>query len=127
MAELKKRERVYAEQVRQLYRLSRPAHIGALINSSILAFALWGIVSVTLLGAWLCAMFMVTGARYILYRAYAGTQPPDRDASRWARYFVAGAGASGLMWGLAGSVLYPVASLVTSGRADRVRDSRANA
>lgn len=111
MAELSKRERVYAEQVRQLYRLSRPAHVGALINSSVLVFALWGVVSATLLGAWLCAMFMVTGARYLLYRAYQGMQPPDQDAVRWARYFVAGAGVAGVLWGVAGSVLYPVASL----------------
>ena len=31
MAELTKRDRVYAEQVRQLYQLSRPAYVGALI------------------------------------------------------------------------------------------------
>src|SRR5689334_16636246 len=108
MAEPTKRVRVYAEQVRQLYRLSRPAHIGALVNSSILAFALWGAVSTTLMGAWLCAMFLVVGARYLLYRAYEGIQPPDHEAGRWATYFVAGAGAAGLLWGLAGSVLYPV-------------------
>jgi diguanylate cyclase (GGDEF)-like protein/PAS domain S-box-containing protein len=111
MAELTKRERVYAEQVRQLYRLSRPAHVGALINSSILAFALWSVVPVTRVGAWLCVMFMVIAARYLLYRAYEGIRPPDQDAVRWARYFVAGAGAAGLMWGVAGSLLYPVASL----------------
>jgi diguanylate cyclase (GGDEF)-like protein/PAS domain S-box-containing protein len=111
MAEPTKRERVYAEQVRQLYRLSRPAHIGALINSSILAFALWGAVSSTWVGAWLCAMFMVIAARYLLYRAYEGMRPPDPEAGRWATYFVAGAGAAGLLWGVAGSVLYPVDSL----------------
>ena len=60
MAEHVTGDRVYAEQVRQLYRLSRPAYLGTLINSSILVFALWGIVSGTLLGAWLCAMFLVT-------------------------------------------------------------------
>ena len=108
MAEPTKRERVYAEQVRQLYRLSRPAHIGALVNSSILAFALWGAVSTTLVGAWLCVMFMVTAARYLLYRAYEDSRPPDHEAGRWATYFVAGAGAAGLLWGLAGSVLYPI-------------------
>ena len=111
MAELTKRDRVYAEQVRQLYRLSRPAYIGALINSSILIFALWGVVAPGLLGTWLSAMFMVTGARYLLYRAYQSIQPPDTEAVRWASYFVAGAGAAGLLWGIAGSVLYPVASL----------------
>ena len=61
MAEQTTGDHVYAERVRQLYRLSRPAYVGALINASILVFALWGVVSSTLLGAWLCGMFMVTG------------------------------------------------------------------
>ncbi|HUF80989.1 MAG TPA: diguanylate cyclase, partial [Burkholderiales bacterium] len=111
MADLRSGDRLYADQVRQLYRQSQPAGLGTLINSSILVFALWGVVSSTLLGAWLCAVFLVTGARFLLYRAYLGTQPPDGDASRWARYFVTGAGIGGLMWGAAGSVLYPASSL----------------
>jgi len=104
-------DRVYAEQVRQLYRLSRPGYLGTLVNSSILVFALWGIVSSTLLGAWLTAMYLVTGARYLLYRAHQGMNPPEAEARRWARRFVLGAGAAGLLWGIAGSVLYPESSL----------------
>jgi diguanylate cyclase (GGDEF)-like protein/PAS domain S-box-containing protein len=111
MAEHVTGDRVYAEQVRQLYRLSRPAYLGTLVNSSILVFALWGTVSTTLLGAWLCAMFLVTGARYLLYRAHHGLNPPDAEAQRWARRFVTGAGAAGLLWGVAGSILYPASSL----------------
>ena len=111
MAEQVTGDRVYAEQVRQLYRLSRPSYLGTLINSSILVFALWGIVSGTLLGAWLCAMFLVTGARYLLYRAHRGTNPPDQEARLWARRFVMGTGAAGVLWGVAGSVLYPASSL----------------
>jgi diguanylate cyclase (GGDEF)-like protein/PAS domain S-box-containing protein len=111
MAEFKAGDRVYAERVRLLYRLSRPAYVGTLVNSSILVFALWGVVSSTLLGAWLCIMFIVTGARYLLYRAHAGIQPPDEEAPRWASRFIVGAGAAGFLWGLAGSVLYPLSSL----------------
>ncbi|MGH8622779.1 MAG: PAS domain S-box protein, partial [Burkholderiales bacterium] len=102
---------VYAEQVRQLYRLSRPGYLATLVNSSILVFALWGVVSNTLLGAWLCAMYLVTGARYLLYRAHLAVNPPDAEARRWARRFVSGAGAAGLLWGIAGLALYPESSL----------------
>jgi diguanylate cyclase (GGDEF)-like protein/PAS domain S-box-containing protein len=111
MAEQVTDNRVYAEQVRQLYRLSRPGYLGTLISSSILVFALWGIVSSTLLGAWITAMFVVTGARFLLYRAYRGLNPPDADARRWVRRFVTGAAAAGVLWGIAGSVLYPESSL----------------
>jgi diguanylate cyclase (GGDEF)-like protein/PAS domain S-box-containing protein len=111
MAELKTGEHIYAEQVRQLYRLSRPAYFGSLFNSSILVFALWGVVSTTYLGAWLCAMFVVTGGRYLLYREHLGANPSDAEARTWARRFVIGAGCAGALWGIAGSALYPVASL----------------
>ena len=111
MAEQVTDNRVYAEQVRQLYRLSRPGYLGTLVCSSILVFALWGIVSSTLLGAWLTAMFLVTGARFLLYRAYQGLNPPAADARRWARRFVTGAATAGLLWGVAGSALYPESSL----------------
>jgi diguanylate cyclase (GGDEF)-like protein/PAS domain S-box-containing protein len=111
MTEPKTGGHVYAEQVHQLYRLSRPAYVGSLVNSSIIVFALWGVVSSTLLGAWLCAMFVVIGARYLLYRAYTAADQPAGEARQWARCFVTGAGATGLLWGIAGSVLYPVSSL----------------
>lgn len=111
MAENVTVDRVYAEQVRQLYRLSRPGYLGTLINSSILVFALSGVVSSTLLGAWLCLMFLVTGARYLLYRAHLGLNPPDAESRQWSRRFVMGTTAAGVMWGLAGSVLYPVSSM----------------
>ena len=111
MAEPKTGEYIYAEQVRQLYRLSRPAYFGSLVNSSILVFALWGVVSTTYLGAWLCATFVVTGGRYLLYRAHLGANPHDGEARVWARRFAIGAGCAGLLWGIAGSLLYPASSL----------------
>jgi len=111
MVDLNTGERIYAEEIRQLYRLSRPAYVGALINSSILVFALWGVVSSTLLGAWLCAMFMVTGGRYLLYRAHLSANPPNAEARIWARRFVIGAGCAGLLWGTVGLALYPASSV----------------
>src|SRR5262249_38285648 len=84
---------------------------GSLVNSSILVFALWGVVSTTQLGAWLCAMFVVTAGRYLLYRAHAGANPADSEARLWARRFVTGAACAGLLWGIAGSLLYPSGSL----------------
>ena len=111
MTELTTGEHVYAEQVRQLYRLSRPAYLGSLANSSILVFALSGVISTTLLGSWLCAVFVVTAGRYLLYRAYLGASPPDGAARLWARRFVIGAGCAGVLWGVLGSVLFPASSL----------------
>jgi diguanylate cyclase (GGDEF)-like protein/PAS domain S-box-containing protein len=104
-------DQIYAEQVRHLYRLSRPAYAATLLNASVLVFALWGLIPAVMLGAWLCAMFAVTAARYLLYRAYARPLPPPADSQRWARRFVIGAGAAGVLWGTAGFVLFPASSV----------------
>ena len=104
-------EQVYTEQVRHLYRLSRPSYIATLVNASIVVFALWGLVSSALLGAWLCVIFATTAARYLLYRAYLRIAPPPEQARVWAWRFVLGAGTAGLLWGFLGSALYPVSSL----------------
>jgi len=102
---------IHAEQVRHLYRLSRPAYAATLVNASVLVFALWRIVPSLALGGWLCAIFAVTAARYLLYRAYTKGGPAPGDSTRWARRFVIGAGAAGLLWGIAGSLLFPVESV----------------
>jgi diguanylate cyclase (GGDEF)-like protein/PAS domain S-box-containing protein len=104
-------EQIYAEEVRQLYRLSRPAYVAALINAGIITFALWDLVSNVLLAAWFAAMLGVTGARYFLYRAYSRAAPREEQAPVWADRFVYGTGAMGLLWGFVGSALYPAASI----------------
>jgi len=111
MIERATQDQVQAEQVRQLYHLSRPAYVATLINASVLVFALWGLVPALMLGGWLCAMFLTTAARFLLYRSYLRAAPRSADSSRWLRRFVIGAGAAGVMWGLAGSGLFPESSV----------------
>ena len=70
MAEQATGGRVYAGQARHLYRLSRAAYPALLACSGIIVFALWDVASNVLLSAWLLAMLVVTGAHYLLVRAY---------------------------------------------------------
>ena len=111
MSERATGDQIHAEQVRHLYRLSRPAYAATLVNASVLVFALWGLVPTLMLGGWLCAIFAVTAARYLLYRAYVRIVPPPADSLRWARRFVMGAGAAGVLWGTAGVALFPASSV----------------
>jgi len=104
-------EQIFAEQVHHLYRLSRVAYAGTLVSASILMYALWGLAPAAMLGGWLIGIFATTAARYSLYRAYFAASPPPSEARTWARRFVAGAGIAGLLWGFAGSALYPASSL----------------
>ena len=103
---------IFAEQVRHLYRLSRPAYVGTLVNAAIVTVVMWGVVPSGLLAAWLAVMTAVVGLRYALYLAYLQAPRPPAEARTWARRFVAGAGATGLIWGFLASALYPASSML---------------
>jgi PAS domain-containing protein len=57
-------------------------------------------------------MTAVVGLRYALYLAYLQAPRPPAEARTWARRFVAGAGATGLIWGFLASALYPASSML---------------
>ncbi|MCW5602953.1 MAG: PAS domain S-box protein [Burkholderiales bacterium] len=104
--------RIYAEQVRHLYRLSRLAYAGTLINAGIIVFALWGIAPAPLLLGWLGAVLAAVVVRYSLYRAFVRTAGTDGgDMRDWRRYFVIGTTVMGVLWGCLGSALYPSDSM----------------
>jgi len=98
---------IYADQVRLLYRLSRIGYAGTLINAMIIALVLWNVAEQGLLVTWLVLVFVVTTARYALYKAYSVREPPPPAAPAWANRFVVGATVMGGLWGMLGSVLLP--------------------
>ncbi|MBI4192304.1 MAG: EAL domain-containing protein [Betaproteobacteria bacterium] len=98
---------IYADQVRLLYRLSRPGYAGTLINALIVMFALWNVAPRLLLGVWLVLVTAIITARFSLYKAYSAREPQPQMAQLWANRFITGAAAMGCMWGLLGSVLFP--------------------
>jgi signal transduction histidine kinase/DNA-binding response OmpR family regulator len=57
--------------------------------------------------AWFAANNLITVARYILIRAYRRARPGPEESALWARRFVLGTLAAGIVWGLLGTVLYP--------------------
>ena len=99
--------RLYAEQVEHLYRLSRRGYVATAVVALVVTIAMWGGVEPGALLAWLAAVLAVTAVRYALCQAYT-TAVPVRNPRRWARRFVAGAAGMGALWGVLGSVLYPV-------------------
>jgi len=102
---------VYAEQVRHLYRLSPAGYLGTLVNASIITFALWNVAANQILSAWFIAVMCITFSRYMLYRAYETAGVSDMDPHKWANLFCLGAFAMGCMWGVLGTVLFPVQSM----------------
>ncbi len=102
---------IYAEQVRHLYRLSLAAYAGSTLCAAVIVAALWQVVPALPLLAWGVTIVAVLGSRYLLYRAYMARNPPAAEARTWCSYFVAGAGTTGVLWGVLGSALYPSGSV----------------
>lgn len=102
---------IYAEEVRHLYRLSRAGYLGTSIGASIMTFALWGYVNNAMLVGWFMAALGITLGRYLLYRAYMAAPAANPAAQSWADRFLVGAAAMGSMWGVLGTLLFPVDSV----------------
>ncbi len=103
--------RIHSEEIRHLYRLSRAAYPGTLVNAAIVCFALWDVVPNAALAIWAAAIVLVTGARYALYRDFLAREVTPAEAPAWGRYFTFGAFAGGAMWGVLGALLYPDTSI----------------
>jgi two-component system, sensor histidine kinase len=97
---------VAAELVRAQYR-NIPTAVGVnAIISGLLCIALRETVSVERLGWWLCAVYAVALARYLIWRRFNTATLNATSAKRWRRIAILGAGANGFTWGLGGIVLY---------------------
>ncbi len=97
---------LFAEQVRLLYRLSRPGFGGTLAVALIALCGLWNAVPAALLVGWSALVATITVARYFLCRRYDLFEH-THETAYWVRWFVAGAAIMGGMWGVLGSLLSP--------------------
>lgn len=99
-------QNVLVEQVRILYRTMWPILAANLIVGSAMVFGLWDVVSQTTLIAWMASMLLLLLVRGITYATYRRRFSPE-SAHRYGRYFVIGAGLTGLLWGIGAVVLFP--------------------
>ena len=98
-------------QVRLLYDHALLSQLVALLNAGILVCILWPVVGHTGLVAWLGCMMVLCALRLQQSRAFARARPAAQQVRRWRDRFLAGAAASGLLWGAAGVFLFPEHSL----------------
>jgi diguanylate cyclase (GGDEF)-like protein len=93
--------------IEQAYQQLPIALVVSLVNAVLLAAVLWEGIDKAALLSWVLCMFSVTALRYWVLRAF---QNPSRrgqqDDETWARYFVSGACAAGLVWGGAAIFLF---------------------
>jgi two-component system, cell cycle sensor histidine kinase PleC len=96
--DLSRADRILAEQVRLLGQSAFAAPVNA-INAAVVAAVLSDGFPLAARIAWVAAATVVAALRLELRRRYRDTAAPERRAAYWARLFVAGSTASGLLWG----------------------------
>jgi len=101
---------VAAAEIQQAYDQLPIALLVNLVNGVLLAVILWGAVSPWAIGLWLALLTLVTVLRYALLSSFRRAPGLAPGTAYWRRRFVAGACAVGVVWGLAGSVLFPASS-----------------
>jgi diguanylate cyclase (GGDEF)-like protein/PAS domain S-box-containing protein len=104
-------EYLLREQVRLLYDHALLSQLVALLNAGILVYILWPVVGRLGLLAWLACMVTLCLLRLQGSRAFVRAMPAPHQVRRWRNRFLAGAAASGLLWGAAGLFLFPEHSL----------------
>ena len=103
---------VQADQIRTLYSQSLAIFAVSPVTATIVAVVLWPSGDRRLLTAWVATMTVVVIVRAVLRRRYLRAQPSAEETATWARRFVWGAFATGLLWGLGGALFYDPRTLV---------------
>jgi two-component sensor histidine kinase len=103
--------RILAEQVALAYGQGVASQVVGLLNVALVALVLWPVASHRVLLGWAALMTAISVARSVLTWSYRRATPAVTDAGVWRRRFVAGAFATGIGWGVAGVLLFPVVSL----------------
>ncbi len=100
-------QRMYAEQVRQLYLSARFTAISTVLISSIFIYALWDESDHRMLILWYIGIVTVYAGRAWLARKYLLINPSIEEAGRWGKLGVFGALIAGISWGLGGVLFFP--------------------
>ena len=102
---------IRTEQTRTMYAHAPLSMLAVSVFSLLLAYALWSVVSHPVLIAWLCAIFIMILLRFILVHQYRRASQESLETDRWGFLFTMGQLLNGVLWGVAGIVLFSEESI----------------
>ncbi len=105
------RSQVRADQVKQLYDRALLGMTATVLNAIALAYVLWKVVSHRTLTVWLACLFMVTIIRAVQVYHYRLNPPSPAEARSRGTQFIIGMALTGIVWGTASILVFPVESL----------------
>jgi hypothetical protein len=101
------RDLLRLEQVRLVYEQLLPSQLVAVLNAVVFVAVQSLVIPAPVLVAWLAAVCVLALIRIAGGIAFRGAAPQAGQIGRWRLYAIAGAAASGIVWGSAAWLLYP--------------------
>jgi hypothetical protein len=98
-------EQLRLEQVRLAYEQLTTSQLVAVLNALVLVQSL--VIAPHVLVAWLSAVCLLALVRIAGATAFRRAAPESAEIGRWRTYVIAGAAASGIIWGSAAVFLFP--------------------
>jgi signal transduction histidine kinase/CheY-like chemotaxis protein len=102
---------VQAETIRQQFRIMPGAFVGSALVATLVVAMLIDRSSPNALLGWLLAVYILSLARFVMWRLFKDANPGARKIGRWGRLAIIAAGLSGVLWGVGGIVLHDRTSL----------------
>lgn len=99
--------KVYAEQVRLLYKPFMLSVVATIISAILLVISQWEVTSHNILLGWLATILIVTLLRALLAYFYKRNNPALQESKRWGYFFIAGLILAGATWGIGAVILFP--------------------
>lgn len=96
-----------ADRLRMLYGSLPIALLASLVNAAILGIVQSAVVPAGVVSAWVGAVALLTGWRFFGYYRFTRRSPLPAQ-TEWTRRFLSGVLLSGILWGAAAFLLYPV-------------------
>jgi PAS domain S-box-containing protein len=103
-------DQLFNERLNHLYSNQTTGYIASAVNGAILTAVHWRLVSHAVLTGWLGFLLAIILGRAILVRQFHRCDRHLDRAALWKGLFMSGILASGIAWGLAGLLFFPVGS-----------------
>jgi hypothetical protein len=101
------RDLLRLEQVRLVYEQLLPSQLVAALNAAVFVAVQSLVIPAPVLIVWLAAVCVLALIRIAAGIAFRSATPPVGQIGRWRVYAIAGATASGIVWGSAAWLLFP--------------------
>jgi PAS domain S-box-containing protein len=104
-------QRLYAEQIKQLYKHTPIGVAATFVNSFILTLILWKVIPHTALTIWFAACVSIAFFRYLLFLKFNRSSQTPAEYGSQEMWFNISMAFSGIVWGSAGVFLFPMDSI----------------